>query len=110
MTSQRLLTRRAVLRSSSAAIAATTLGRSARAAAYPDRPVRIIAPFGAGGPSDLLARLLAVKLGEKLNATFIVENRPGAGSNIGTAAVARATPDGYTLLVTSSACVVNPGL
>src|SRR5262245_11658008 len=100
MTMRGLLTRRSVLRSRGSAIAATALGRSAHAAAYPDRPVRIIAPFGAGGPSDLLSRLLAVKLGEKLGATFIVENRPGAGSNIGTAAVARSTPDGYTLLVT----------
>jgi tripartite-type tricarboxylate transporter receptor subunit TctC len=110
MTTRSLLTRRSILRSGGVAIAATALGRPAHAAAYPDRPVRIIAPFGAGGPSDLLARLLSVKLGEKLGETFIVENRPGAGSNIGTAAVARATPDGYTLLVTSSAFVVNPGL
>jgi tripartite-type tricarboxylate transporter receptor subunit TctC len=111
MTEQGLLTRRAVLRGGGAvAIGATALARSAGAAAYPDRPVRIIAPFAAGGPSDLLARLLSVKLGEALGGTFIVENRPGAGSNIGTAAVARATPDGYTLLLTSSAFVLNPGL
>jgi tripartite-type tricarboxylate transporter receptor subunit TctC len=109
MTTRSLLTRRSMLRSSSAAIAATALGRSAHAAAYPDRPVRIIAPFGAGGPSDLLARLLSIKLGEKLGETFIVENRPGAGSNIGTATVARATPDGYTLLIGQwSTQVVNP--
>ena len=79
------------------------------AAGYPDRPVRIIAPFAAGGPSDLLARLLSVKLGEALGGTFYVENRAGAGSNIGTAAAARAAPDGYTLLLTSSAFVLNPG-
>ena len=84
--------------------------RSAVAAGYPDRPVRIIAPFAAGGPSDLLARLLSVKLGEALGGTFYVENRAGAGSNIGTAAAARAAPDGYTVLLTSSAFVFNPGL
>ena len=110
MNDRSLLTRRAVLGGGALAISATAFARSAHADAYPDRPVRIIAPFGAGGPSDLLSRLLAVKLGEKLGQTFYVENRPGAGSNIGTAAVARSTPDGYTLLLTSSAFVVNPGL
>jgi tripartite-type tricarboxylate transporter receptor subunit TctC len=72
--------------------------------------VRIIVPFAAGGPSDLTARLLSQKFGEALGQTFIVENRGGAGSNLGTAVVARGAPDGYTLLVTSSAFVVNPGL
>jgi tripartite-type tricarboxylate transporter receptor subunit TctC len=111
MTDRRLLTRRAMLRSGGAlAFGATAFARSAVAAGYPDRPVRIIAPFAAGGPSDLLARLLSVKLGEALGGTFYVENRAGAGSNIGTAAVARAAPDGYTVLLTSSAFVLNPGL
>jgi tripartite-type tricarboxylate transporter receptor subunit TctC len=111
MTARGLLTRRAVLRSGGAlAIGATALARPAAAGAYPDRPVRIIAPFAAGGPSDLLARLLSVKLGEALSGTFIVENRGGAGGNVGTAAVARSVPDGYTLLLTSSAFVLNPGL
>jgi tripartite-type tricarboxylate transporter receptor subunit TctC len=111
MTDRCLLTRRAMLRSGGAlAFGATAFARSAVAAGYPDRPVRIIAPFAAGGPSDLLARLLSVKLGEALGGTFYVENRAGAGSNIGTAAVARAAPDGYTVLLTSSAFVLNPGL
>jgi tripartite-type tricarboxylate transporter receptor subunit TctC len=105
-----LLTRRTVLRTGALAIGATAFTRSARAAGYPDHPVRIIAPFAAGGPSDTLARLMSVKLGEKLGGFFFVENRPGAGSNIGTSAAARATPDGYTLLLTSSAFVLNPGL
>ena len=110
MTDHGLLTRRAWLRSAGAvALGATVSTRSALAADYPDRPVRIVAPFAAGGPSDLLSRLLSVKLGEALGGTFIVENRPGAGSNIGTAAVARSAPDGTTLLLTSSAFVVNPG-
>jgi tripartite-type tricarboxylate transporter receptor subunit TctC len=111
MTDRRLLTRRAMLRSGGAlAFGATAFARSAVAAGYPDRPVRIIAPFAAGGPSDLLARLLSVKLSEALGGTFYVENRAGAGSNIGTAAAARAAPDGYTVLLTSSAFVLNPGL
>jgi len=106
-----LLTRRALLRAGGTlAIGATALTRSASAAGYPDRPVRIIAPFAAGGPSDTLARLLSVKLGEILGGFFYVENRPGGGSNIGTSVAARATPDGYTLLLTSSAFVLNPGL
>jgi tripartite-type tricarboxylate transporter receptor subunit TctC len=87
-----------------------SIGSKARAAGYPDRTVRIIVPFAAGGPSDLTARLLSQKFGEALGQTFVVENRGGAGSNLGTAAVARSAPDGYTLLVTSSAFVVNPGL
>jgi tripartite-type tricarboxylate transporter receptor subunit TctC len=111
MTDRSLLTRRTMLRSGGAlAIGATAFARSAAAATYPDRPVRVIAPFAAGGPSDLLARLLSVKLGEALGGTFYVENRGGAGGNVGTATVARATPDGYTLLLTSSAFVLNPGL
>jgi tripartite-type tricarboxylate transporter receptor subunit TctC len=106
-----LLTRRALLRAGGAlAIGATTFTRSASAAGYPDRPVRIIAPFAAGGPSDTLSRLMSVKLGESLGGFFYVENRPGGGSNIGTSVAARATPDGYTLLLTSSAFVLNPAL
>jgi len=105
-----LLTRRAVLGTGALAIGGATFARSARAAGYPDHPVRIIAPFSAGGPSDTLARLMSVKLGEKFGGFFYVENHPGAGSNIGTSAAARAAPDGYTLLLTSSAFVLNPGL
>jgi tripartite-type tricarboxylate transporter receptor subunit TctC len=103
-------TRRAVLRAGALALGAAGLGRTAAAAGYPDRPVRIVVPFAPGGPSDLTARLMSVKLGEALGQTFFVENRAGAGSNLGTAAVARSAPDGYTLLVTSSAFVVNPAL
>jgi tripartite-type tricarboxylate transporter receptor subunit TctC len=110
MTDRGLLTRRAVLGGGAVAIGAAALARPAVAAGYPDRPVRIIAPFAAGGPSDLLSRLMSVKLGEALGGSFYVENRAGAGSNIGTAAAARAAPDGYTLLLTSSAFVLNPGL
>lgn len=69
----------------------------ANAQAYPTRPVKVIVPFGAGSASDVTARLLSDKLGESLGANFVVENRTGAGGNIGTDAVAKADPDGYTL-------------
>jgi tripartite-type tricarboxylate transporter receptor subunit TctC len=104
-------TRRIVLQGAGLlAMGSALSSRSASAANYPDRPVRIIAPFAAGGPSDITARLMSVKLGDALGQTFVIENRPGAGSNLGTVAVARSAPDGYTLLITSSAFVVNPSL
>jgi tripartite-type tricarboxylate transporter receptor subunit TctC len=77
---------------------------------YPSHPVKIIAPFTAGGPSDFVARLLADKLSQSLGQQFYVENRPGAGGNIGMTEVARSAPDGYTMLVASSSYVVNPSL
>ncbi len=80
------------------------------AGAYPDHPVKIIAPFTAGGPSDFVARLLADKLSQTLGQQFYVEDRPGAGGNIGMMQVARSAPDGYTILVASSSYVVNPSL
>jgi tripartite-type tricarboxylate transporter receptor subunit TctC len=103
------LTRRSMLQGAFA-VGVALPGRSARAAGYPERPVKIIAPFAAGGPSDITARLMSQKLGDALGQTFVIENRPGAGSNLGTVAVARSAPDGYTLLITSSAFVVNPSL
>jgi tripartite-type tricarboxylate transporter receptor subunit TctC len=91
--------------------AATYLGSTAPAfAAYPDRVVTLIVPFAPGGASDLLARVLSGPLGQTLGQSVIVDNRGGAGGNIGIGIAARAKPDGYTLLVTSSAFVVNPGL
>jgi tripartite-type tricarboxylate transporter receptor subunit TctC len=82
----------------------------ARAASYPERPVKIIVPFAPAGPTDIMARILIAHLGEAIGGTVIVENKPGAGGNIGIGAAAHAEPDGYTLLITSSAYVVNPGL
>ena len=91
--------------------AALALGMtSAFSAGYPDRPVRVIVPFAAGGPTDVMARLVAQKLSESLKQQFFVENRAGAGGNIGTMAAAHAPADGYTLLVASSSYVVNPSL
>ena len=82
----------------------------ASAAGYPDHPVKVIVPFAAGGPTDVMARLIANKMSEDLKQQFYVENRPGAGGNIGMAEAARANPDGYTILVASSSFVVNPSL
>jgi tripartite-type tricarboxylate transporter receptor subunit TctC len=77
---------------------------------YPNRPVKIIAPFAAGGPSDLIGRILADKLSSSLKQQFYVEDHAGAGGNIGMTQVARAAPDGYTILVASSSFNVNPSL
>jgi tripartite-type tricarboxylate transporter receptor subunit TctC len=82
-----------------AAGVAIALGSSlAQAQAWPAKPVRIIVPFPAGGATDLLARSLGQKLGERLGQPFIVDNRAGANGNIGAAAVAKAPPDGYTIM------------
>jgi tripartite-type tricarboxylate transporter receptor subunit TctC len=77
---------------------------------YPDRNVRVLVPFGQGGPTDVIARIFAQKLSESLGHSFYVENVPGAGGNIGTAQAARAPGDGYTILVTSTGFMVNPSL
>jgi tripartite-type tricarboxylate transporter receptor subunit TctC len=77
---------------------------------YPDRSVRMIVPFAPGGPADIVARVLAQKLGERLGKQFYIENQAGAGGNIGMGNAARATPDGYTLVLVSSSYMVNPSL
>src|SRR5262245_20474382 len=83
---------------------------SATAQNYPSRPVKFIVPFGAGGPADVFARVLAQHLSEETKQSFIVEDRPGAGSIIGTDAVAKSAPDGYTLLVMSNTHTTNESL
>jgi len=94
-----------------AAAVAVNLGVApAQAAGYPDHPVKVIVPFAAGGPTDVMARLIAQKLSENLKQQFYVENHPGAGGNIGMTQAARSTPDGYTILVASSSFTVNPSL
>ena len=77
---------------------------------YPSRTVKIIVPFGAGGPTDVYTRAIAEELRKSLHQTFIMENRPGAGTTIGTDAVAKAAPDGYTLLMISGTQTVNETL
>jgi tripartite-type tricarboxylate transporter receptor subunit TctC len=83
---------------------------NAQALDYPTRTARIIVGYPAGGSTDILARLFGNWLGERLHQTFIVENRPGAGNNLGTDAVAKATPDGYTLLLVNPANTINASL
>lgn len=78
--------------------------------AFPQRPVRVIIPFGPGGGSDNLARTIEVSVGRALGQTLVIETRPGAASVIGTEMVARADPDGYTVLLTDTTFTVNPGL
>ena len=106
--------RRAILKTGGrligAAAASSLAPAGAKAAGYPERPVKIIVPFAPAGPTDIMARILVAHLGDAIGGTLIVENKPGAGGNIGIGAAAHAEPDGHTLLMTSSAYVVNPGL
>src|ERR1700690_2180212 len=107
-----VLSRRAatLMMTALAGICLTQAIPQAHAQAYPTRPVKVIVPFAAGGPTDVMARLIAQKLSESLKQQFFVENHPGAGGNIGMTIVARANPDGYTILVATSSFVVNPSL
>ena len=77
---------------------------------YPDRPVRVVVPYGPGGPTDVITRLLAQKLSERQGKQFYVENMGGGGGNIAMGRVARMAPDGYTLLMVNPSYVVNPTL
>ena len=86
------------------------LGAGAWAQPYPNKPVRIVVPFGAGGPADIYARFLAQRLQEPLGQSFVIDDRPGAGSIIGTDLVAKSPPDGYTLLLMSNTHTVNESL
>ena len=85
-------------------------GARAQPAPYPNRPLRVIVPFAAGGPSDIIARIVADALQPQLGQSVIVDNRAGGGANIGIGLAARAEADGYTLLITTSAFVINPSL
>jgi tripartite-type tricarboxylate transporter receptor subunit TctC len=90
--------------------AVTIYASAATADDYPSRPVRIIVPFGAGGPTDVYARAIGEELRKSLHQPFVMENRPGAGTTIGTEVVAKSAPDGYTLLMVSGTQTVNETL
>lgn len=102
--------RRKFLHLTAGAVALPTVSRFVWAQSYPSRPVRIIVGFAAGGSVDIVARLMGQWLSERLGQQFIIENRPGAATNIGTEAVVRASPDGYTLLLVNGANAINATL
>jgi tripartite-type tricarboxylate transporter receptor subunit TctC len=102
--------RRRFLRLAAGGVALPAVSRIGWAQTYPTRPVRLIVGFAPGGPNDIVARLLGQWLSERLSQQFIIENRTGAGGNIGTEAVANAFPDGYTLLLIDSSNTINPTL
>ncbi|MGN6097673.1 MAG: Bug family tripartite tricarboxylate transporter substrate binding protein [Bosea sp. (in: a-proteobacteria)] len=89
---------------------AALLGSAAQAETYPSHPVKIIVPFGAGGPADIYARVIGQQLSDALKQPFVIENKPGAGAVIGTTEVARSAPDGYTLLLMSNTHTANETL
>src|SRR5262245_4019293 len=105
-----ILPRRRFLRLAAGAAALLAVSPIARAQAYPTRPVRLIGPFGPAGASDITARLIGQWLSERLGQQFVIENRPGAGGNIGTEAVVHAAPDGHTLLYVTTANAVSATL
>src|SRR5438045_5791085 len=92
------------------ALAAWALAGTCFAQDWPNKPLRVIVPFAPGGPVDIIARIVGAKLNETLGQQFVVENRTGAGGNIGAAAAAKSASDGYTVLMTSSAIAVNASL
>ena len=104
------LPRRQFLHLAAGAVALPAVSRVAWAQTYPSRPVRIIVATGAGGAPDILARLIGQWLAERLGQPFVTENRPGGGNNIGTEAVVRAPPDGYTLLLVDPTASINATL
>ncbi len=92
------------------ALLLVSVGSAAWSQAYPAKPVKIVVPYGVGGPADIYARFLGAKLQEVMGQSFVVEDRPGAGSIVGTDYVAKSAPDGYTLLMMSNTHTVNETL
>src|SRR5262245_13917431 len=99
--------RRQFLHLAAGAATLPAVARIARAPAYPSRPLRIMVGFPAGGAPDIIARLIGQRLSERLGQQFVIENRPGAASNIATEIVVKAPPDGYTLLLVVATNTVN---
>ncbi|WP_353235421.1 tripartite tricarboxylate transporter substrate binding protein [Diaphorobacter ruginosibacter] len=94
-----------------AALGALTATPTAFASgAYPDKPIRLVVPYPPGGPTDIVARVVAQKLQEQLGQSIVIDNKPGAGANLGAEQVARSAPDGYTLVVATTAHAINPSL
>jgi tripartite-type tricarboxylate transporter receptor subunit TctC len=102
--------RRKFLKMAACAAAFPVAAPTARAQSYPARPVRVVVPVAAGGANDVTGRIIAQWLSERLGQQFVIENRPGAGTNIGTEAVIRSPADGYTLLISGSNAAINPSL
>jgi tripartite-type tricarboxylate transporter receptor subunit TctC len=101
---------RALLAAALLAVPALGLAQPATAAAWPSKPVRFIVAFAPAGPADIIARQLGQKLSEVFGQSVVIENRPGAGGSVASAVVARAEPDGYTLLINTSSYAVNPSM
>ena len=104
------LRRRYFLHLAAGAAALPAVAHIAEVQSYPSRPVHIILGYAAGGPTDILARLIGQWLSERLGQPFVIEDRPGAATNVATEAVAHAPPDGYTLLAAVSTNTINPAL
>ncbi|WP_162262489.1 Bug family tripartite tricarboxylate transporter substrate binding protein [Bosea sp. Root483D1] len=107
----RSITRRAALSLAGGAVVAPLVSRGSFGQAYPTKPATVIIPFGAGGTTDLVGRIICEKLTQRLGKAFVIENRAGAGGNTGVAALSHATPDGYTIgMTTPSTHGINPNL
>src|SRR5580765_7137384 len=104
------LHRRKFLQGAACAATLPAVEQKAWAQGYPARSVRVVVPVAAGGANDVSGRLIAQWLSEKLGQQFFIENRPGAGSNVGTEAAIRSSADGYTLLISSSSAAINATL
>src|SRR5262249_40516532 len=104
------LQRRRFLQLAAGAALSPALPRGASALDYPTRPVRIVVPYPAGIAPDIVARVVAQPLSQRLKQQFVVDNRPGGASNVGTSIVAHAAPDGYTLLVVTTTNAINTSL